>query len=519
MAAPATAVAAPEVAPEDLAPNPLAEGLEGERRSPPLALVIFGASGDLTSRKILPALERLARRRALSPNLVVVGVARSDMDDAQFRELALKVVPDPSPAWEDLVASFRYVAGDYTDPTTFDRLGQVLADLDQGAGTAGNRLYYLATVPGLFGPVARSLARAGLSRAPREGGFARLVIEKPFGRDLASARELDGELHGAFEERQLYRIDHYLGKETVQNVLALRFANTIFEPVWNRRYVDHVQVTVAESLGVGHRGGFYETAGALRDIVQNHVMQVLGLTLMEPPATVEAKDIRDEKVKALRSIVIPAPETVAADVVRAQYDAGWVDGEYVVGYREEEDVSPDSTTETFVAMRLEVDNWRWAGVPVYVRTGKRLPKRFTEVALQFQRVPHLSFATSQSRDLLPDALVVRIQPDEGITLRFGAKVPGQAFAVRTVSMDFSYGAAFMEESPDAYERLLLDAMVGDPTLFIRSDEVDQSWRIVEPVLRAFEDDSVPLARYEAGTWGPPESDRLLARDGRRWGAF
>jgi glucose-6-phosphate 1-dehydrogenase len=269
--------------PGETVPNPLAEGLQDERRSPPLALVIFGASGDLTSRKILPALERLARRRALAPNLAVVGVARSEMDDAQFQELALKVVPDPSPAWEELVASFRYVAGDYTEPETFDRLSQVLADLDQTVGTAGNRLYYLATVPALFGPVAQSLAQAGLNRPPREGGFARLVIEKPFGRDLASAGELDAELHGAFEESQLYRIDHYLGKETVQNVLALRFANTIFEPVWNRRYLDHVQVTVAESLGVGHRGGFYETAGALRDIVQNHVMQVLALTLMEPP--------------------------------------------------------------------------------------------------------------------------------------------------------------------------------------------------------------------------------------------
>jgi glucose-6-phosphate 1-dehydrogenase len=314
----------------------------------------------------------------------------------------------------------------------------------------------------------------------------------------------------------VYRIDHYLGKETVQNVLALRFANTIFEPIWDRRYVDHVQITVAEALGVEHRGSFYETAGALRDIVQNHVLQVLSLTLMEPPATIDAQGIRDEKVKALRAVDIPTVDEVLTDVVRAQYDAGWADGHKVPGYREEEGVDPNSQTETYVAMRLRVDNWRWAGVPVYVRTGKRLPKRVTEVALQFHNVPHLPFPPSQSRGLHPNALVMRIQPDEGITLRFGAKVPGQAFEVRDVLMDFSYGAAFIEEPPDAYERLLLDAMVGDPTLFIRTDEVEQAWRIVEPLLEAWQNRDAPLARYEAGTWGPREADELLAREGRQW---
>ncbi|HZD64854.1 MAG TPA: glucose-6-phosphate dehydrogenase [Acidimicrobiales bacterium] len=508
----------PGAAAAEVPENPLAEGLE-ERHSPPVAVVIFGASGDLTSRKILPALARLAERRALSSNVAVVGVARTRMDDEQFRELARKVVADHHPAWDRLVAGFRYVAGDYTSPETFDRLWDVLAEVDRDRGTAGNRLFYLATVPALFGAVAEALGREEAGRPPGPGSFSRLVIEKPFGTDLASAQELDRQLHTALSEDQIYRIDHYLGKETVQNVLALRFANAIFEPVWNRQYVDHVQVTVAESLGVGHRGGFYEKAGALRDIVQNHVMQVLGLTLMEPPARVDAQGIRDEKVKALRSIVIPDADTVSGDVVRGQYDPGWVEGEQVLGYRQEEGVDPDSATETFVAMRLSVDNWRWAGVPVYVRTGKRLPRRFTEVALQFHGVPHLPFAHSQARDLRPDALVVRIQPDEGITLRFGAKVPGQSFAVRTVSMDFSYGAAFMEESPDAYERLLLDAMVGDPTLFIRSDEVEQSWRIAEPVLAAFAEGSPPLARYRAGTWGPAEATRLLATDGRAWGSF
>ncbi|MGH9071421.1 MAG: glucose-6-phosphate dehydrogenase [Acidimicrobiales bacterium] len=504
--------------------NPLAEELGVRRRSPPVALVIFGASGDLTSRKILPALAALAGRGALPSAFVVVGVARTEMDDASFAQLAGQAVADSAegpvdPVWARLARGFRYVAGDYTAPETFAQLHRVLDELDASAGTQGNRVYYLATIPAMFGPVAESLGKEGLTRPHVEGAFVRLIVEKPLGRDLDSARQLDRALHAGFEEEQIYRIDHYLGKETVQNVLALRFANAIFEPIWNRQYVDHVQVTVAESLGVGHRGGFYETAGALRDIVQNHVMQVLGLTLMEPPASVDAEGIRDEKVKALRSIIIPSAAAVACDTVRAQYEAGWVEGTRVPGYREEEDVDPQSQTETYFAMRLCVDNWRWAGVPVYVRTGKRLPKRFTEVALQFKRVPHLAFASSEASQLHPNAMIVRIQPDEGITLRFGAKVPGQAFEVRSVSMDFSYGAAFMEHSPEAYERLILDALIGDPTLFIRTDEVDQAWRIVDPVLEAFGSGSPPLARYEAGSWGPAEADRLLGVEGRRWGDF
>jgi glucose-6-phosphate 1-dehydrogenase len=342
------------------------------------------------------------------------------------------------------------------------------------------------------------------------------VVEKPFGRDLGSARELNSEIRRYFAETQIYRIDHYLGKETVQNILALRFANGIFEPIWNQHYVDHVQITVAEDIGVGTRGAFYEEAGALRDIVQNHVMQVLALTLMEPPATFDADGIRDEKVKALRAVDVFSSDEVATEVVRAQYGRGWSQGVEVPGYREEEEVDPHSLTETYVAMRLGVDNWRWAGVPVYVRTGKRLPKRVTEVAMQFKEVPHLPFAVSQAEGLDPDLMVLRIQPDEGITLRFGAKVPGQAFRVRSVSMDFFYGAAFLEETPEAYERLLLDSLVGDPTLFIRSDEVQQAWRVCDPVLRAWEEDDVPLATYEAGTWGPVEADRLLEQDGRRW---
>jgi glucose-6-phosphate 1-dehydrogenase len=493
--------------------NPLAEGLDQDRRAPPCVLVVFGASGDLTSRKLLPAVERLSRRRLLSPGFAVVGIARTEMTDEQFRKLALDAVPEAGPSWAELVKGFRYVSGEYTHPDTFDALKKALDDVDAERGTCGNRVYYLATVPAMFADVAEALGRHGLSRGPHPEASVRIVIEKPYGRDLESARALDAAVHAAFDESQVYRIDHYLGKETVQNVLALRFANAIFEPVWNRRYVDHVQITVAESLGVGHRGGFYETAGALRDIVQNHVMQVLSLTLMEPPASIDG--IRDEKVKLLRAVAIPGVDQVVSDVVRAQYEAGWCDGEEVPGYRHEEGVAADSYTETFVALRLQVENWRWAGVPIYIRTGKRLPKRLTEVALQFQRVPHLPFG-SEAKGLHPNIIVVRIQPDEGVTLRFGAKVPGQAFRVRDVLMDFSYGAAFIEESPDAYERLLLDAMIGDPTLFIRTDEVEQSWRIVDPILEAWADNDAPLARYAAGTWGPKEADRLLEREGRQW---
>jgi len=503
--------------------NPLAEATV-ERVAPPAVLVVFGASGDLTSRKLMPAVENLALRRLLPPGFSVVGVARTEMDDQKFLERMQESVKELGDngeearhVWDGFAAGgFRYVAGDYSDPETFKKLKDVLDEIDEQRGTGQNRLIYLATPPDTFPVVVRGLAQCGLNQPASEGAFVRIVIEKPYGRDARSAEKLDATVHEVFAEDQVYRIDHYLGKETVQNVLALRFANAIFEPIWNRRYVNHVQITVAEQLGVGHRGSFYESAGALRDIVQNHVMQVLALTLMEPPATFDAGGIRDEKVKALRAVDILSPEEVAHDVVRGQYRSGWVQGSEVHGYRDEEGVHPHSQTETYVAMRLKVDNWRWAGVPIYVRTGKYLPKRVTEVAMEFNRVPHLPFAMSQAEGLEPDALVLRIQPDEGITLRFGAKVPGQAFRVRSVSMDFFYGAAFLEETPEAYERLLLDALLGDPTLFIRSDEVAQAWRIVDPVLEAFEEGDLPLARYEAGTWGPPEADALLDRDGRRW---
>ena len=497
-------------------PNPLAEGIDSVRRAPPGVLVVMGASGDLTSRKLLPALESLARHRLLPPAFAVIGVARTQMDDEAFRQVMTSAVPDAVASWSDVVKHSRYVAGDYGHPDTFAALKRVLAEVETDIGSNGNRTYYLATVPDVFEEVADALGASGLNKPERDGAAVRLVIEKPFGRDLESARHLDAVLHRTFAENQIYRIDHYLGKETVQNVLALRFANAIFEPLWNRSYIDHVQITVAESLGVEKRGGFYEKAGALRDIVQNHVMQVLSLTLMEPPGTIDAQGMRDEKVKALRSVIVPTEEQVRLNVVRAQYDSGWSDAVAVPAYRQEPDVDPNSQTETYVAMKLEVDNWRWAGVPFYIRTGKRLPKRLTEVALQFQGVPHMAFNRAESPDLRPNTLVLRIQPDEGVALRFGAKVPGQAFKVRDVLMDMSYGSAFFEEAPDAYERLLLDAMVGDPTLFIRSDEVDQAWQIVQPIIDAWQTGSVPLAGYAAGTWGPRQADQLIERDGRQW---
>jgi glucose-6-phosphate 1-dehydrogenase len=468
---------------------------DGTRKAPPCALVVFGASGDLTSRKLLPAIDRLAAKGRLDERFSLVGVARTEMDDADFQRRAIEAVPDASAEYREVASRFRYVAGDYAADATFAQLQALLTEFDLPMS-----VFYLATVPTVFAEVIEALGRHNLNRGNR------VVIEKPYGRDLASAQALDDCVHAVFDESQVYRIDHYLGKETVQNVLALRFANAIFEPIWNRRYVDHVQITVAEELGVGHRGSFYETAGAVRDIVQNHVMQVLALTAMEPPASIDAQGIRDEKVKALKAVPAMAVDDVAHNVIRAQY----------VGYTNEEGVSAESQVETYVAMRLGIDNWRWAGVPFYVRTGKRLAARATEVVLEFHDVPHLPFAASQASGLGPNLLVLRIQPDEGITLRFGAKVPGQEFNVRSVSMDFTYSEEFDEETPDAYERLLLDAMVGDPTLFIRADEVMQAWRIVQPVLDAWEKDDTPVIRYRPGTWGPDEAAKILANTHDHW---
>ena len=486
-------------------------------KAPPVAMVIFGASGDLTGRKILPALARLADRGVLDDGFTVIGVARTECSDDDFRAHVAESTPDGGPKWRALTERFRYVTGEYDHPDTFDLLKTHLDEADQVDGTDGNRLYYLATIPSVFGLVAGALAKHGCSGPGEGGSFARVVVEKPFGRDLDSALALNDQMHAAFDESQIYRIDHYMGKETVQNVLALRFANAIFEPIWNRRYVEQVQVTVAESLGVEHRGGFYETAGALRDIVQNHVMQVLALTLMESPTSTDADRIRDEKVKLLQAIDIPTPDEAVDKSVRGQYTAGTIDGEPVIGYREEEDVAPDSQIETYLALRLRVENWRWAGVPIYVRTGKRLPARVTEVALTFRQVPFLLFDHRSSRDLRPNTLILRIQPDEGISLEFGAKIPGEKFHLRSVAMDFSYDDAFAgTEAADGYERLIHDAMVGDATLFIRSDEVEQAWRIVDPYLVAWSQPGGALHFYPAGTWGPHMADLLVERSGDEW---
>ncbi|MGH9082026.1 MAG: glucose-6-phosphate dehydrogenase [Acidimicrobiales bacterium] len=479
--------------------------------------MIFGASGDLTSRKILPALANLADRGLLADEVTVIGVARTQWSDEEFRQAALKDVPDAGERWRRLVERFRYVPGEYAATETFDRLKVLLAEADRDHGTAGNRVFYLATVPAVFAMVAEALAKEGCNVPGPGGKFVRLVIEKPYGRDLESALDLDRSVHSAFDEDQIFRIDHYMGKETVQNVLALRFANAVFEPIWNRRYVEQIQITVAESIGVEHRGGFYETAGALRDIVQNHVMQVLALTLMEPPTRMDAQHIRDEKVKLLKAVAVPSPDEAVDRSVRGQYQAGVLDQAPVPAYRDEDGVASDSTTETYVALRLGVENWRWADVPVYVRTGKRLPARVTEVALQFNRVPYLAFESDLVRQLKPNTLVLRIQPDEGISLHFGAKVPGEAFRVQSVAMDFRYDAAFGDtRESDGYPRLLHDVMCGDPTLFIRTDEVEQAWRIVDPYLEAWSEPGVGLHFYDAGTWGPHAADLLLERSGDSW---
>lgn len=512
--------------------NPLRRGLIEDRTGDACAVVIFGASGDLTRRKLMPALYNLAVSRSLPSGFAVVGVARRESTSEQFRGQMREAVgqfsrrkPIDPGLWSDFERAVSYVPGTFEDPNTYATLKAHLEQIDAERGTRKNRLYYLAVPPSEFGVIMRNLKEAGLVAPPTSGHvggsapsgpWTRVIIEKPFGNDLPSAQALNDTVAETFHESQVFRIDHYLGKETVQNLLVFRFANSLFEPLWNREHIDHVQITVAEEIGVEGRGKFYEQTGVTRDIVENHLMQLLCLTAMEPPISLSADAVRDEKVKVLRSLRAMERSQVQENVVRGQYARGYVKGEEVPGYREEPDVEKDSRVETYVAMRVFVDNWRWGGVPFYVRAGKRLARRVTEIAIQFKKVPHGLFRAPDG-GISPNVLAMRIQPDEGIALRFTTKEPGQQTVLRDVAMDFRYGTAFGSNTPEAYERLLLDAMRGDATLFTRRDEVEEQWAYMDHVLNAWvAEANAPPPLYTSGSWGPDAGDDLIARDGRRW---
>ena len=502
------------------ATNPLRDDARLRRAAPPCAVVIFGASGDLAHRKLLPSLYSMAEKRLLPAGFGVVGVARTEMAADDFKKMVRESLESyghgvkDEATWQAFAEGLHYIPS-RIDASEFQRLEDELKNVDQTRGTQHNRIYYLAIPPQAFSDVISHMKTSGMNDN-EDGSFTRIVIEKPFGRDLASAKELNRVIHEVYDESQVFRIDHYLGKETVQNLLVLRFANGFFEPTWDRRYVDHVQITVAEDLGIGHRAAFYDQAGALRDIVQNHLLQLLSITAMEPPVRYDADSLRTEKLKVLSAIRRMEVAEVPHYVVRGQYGAGKVAGEDVPGYREEEGIPDDSPTDTFVAWKVLVDNWRWADTPFYVRTGKRLPKKATEIALTYRQPPHSPFAEPGAPAPDPNVLVIRIQPDEGITLRFGAKVPVPGVRIRPVSMDFLYGASFAQESPDAYERLILDAMLGDATLFPRYDEVEEAWEVVEPILEHFARERPEFPNYDAGSWGPEAADTLLEQDGRHW---
>jgi len=486
----------------------------------PFSLVIFGASGDLTYRKLVPALWSLYAARTLPEPFAIIGTARSEMSNEAFRgrmregvtRFARLKIPSQH-VWDRFAGSLFYVAGDPNAPELYTRLKQRLEQIETARGGARNRLFYCATPPSLYDDIVAGLGTASLARV--DGGWTRIIVEKPFGRDLESARALNRQLMSVFQEEQVYRIDHYLGKETVQNILVFRFANGIFEPVWNRNHVAEVQITVAETIGVEGRGSYYEESGALRDMVQNHMLQLLCLIAMEPPVTFDAGPVRDEKNKVMHAMHPIDPAKVDEVALRSQYGPGYVEGKAVPGYRQEKGVKPDSTTETYVAMRLEIDNWRWAGVPFYLRTGKRLAKRVSEIAIRFRRTPHMIFRRDPA-GVEPDLLAIRIQPDEGISLTVVAKEPGPDLKLAPVTLDFKYGEVFGGEPPEAYERLLLDAIHGDATLYARGDWVEQAWALLQPVLEAWSRTPAALATYEAGSWGPLEADAFIARDGGGW---
>src|SRR5216683_2424982 len=500
-----------------------AVAVEGERvgrSGDPCVMVIFGAAGDLTRRKLIPSLYNLAKYNLLSREFAVIGIARNPMSTDEFRAKLVQDLKEfvAGEVDSDLQQWFErhvfYITGEFGDASTYQRLHELLQKVDKDHATHGNYFYYLATAPDFFGSIVEQLASTGLM-SEESHQWRRVIIEKPFGRDLDSAKALNQQLLKVVSEKQIYRIDHYLGKETVQNILAFRFANSIFEPLWNRQYIDHIQITNAETIGVEGRGAYYEKAGALRDMIQNHVFQVTSLVVMEPPASLLANSVRDEKIKAMQSVRPLPADRINEFAVRGQYGAGTVLGDTVPGYRQEPGVDPNSSTETFAALKLNFDNWRWAGVPFYLRSGKRLQKHITEIAIQFKDVPHRLF-TDADAPLQPNVLVIRIQPNEGITLRFGAKLPGQAMRIRSVNMDFRYGSSFGVKPPEAYERLLLDCMLGDSTLYARRDMVERGWEIVTPLLEAWQQPATDFPNYEAGSWGPQAAFELIERDGRQW---
>jgi glucose-6-phosphate 1-dehydrogenase len=502
------------------AANPLRD--PQDRRLPkvagPCGMVIFGVTGDLARKKLMPAIYDLANRGLLPPGFSLVGFARRDWADQDFAQVVHDSVKEHArtefreEVWHQLAEGFRFVPGQFDDDQAFAQLRQTIEDLDRLRGTGGNHAFYLSIPPRYFGDVVGQLKRHGLAD-DSPNTWRRVVVEKPFGSDLRTAQELNATLSGVFSPESVFRIDHYLGKETVQNILAMRFANMLFEPIWNSNYVDHVQITMAEDIGIGGRAGYYDGIGAARDVIQNHLIQLMALTAMEEPTSFDARSLHLEKQKVLESVVLP--RRLDLTTARGQYAAGWAGGVKVGGYLDESDIPDSSTTETYAAIRLGIDSRRWSGVPFYLRTGKRLGRRVTEVAVSFKRAPHLPFAQAATEDLSHNALVIRVQPDEGVTLRFGSKVPGTQMEIRDVNMDFAYGGSFTEASPEAYERLILDVLLGEPPLFPRHEEVEQSWRILDPVIASWAEKGKP-EQYSSGTWGPASADAMLAREGRVW---